>query len=282
MGISGIGRPIDTTALIDHFSAPEGSINLYFGRIGNGKTYSATADILDLLHQGRVVYANWRINYEGFDERESFIHWFYKTLFFQRTFYKFAPQNLRYFSDADPSTWVINRKRYNDIIQFLGDLTDCDIFIDEGQWLLNSYEGTKFSDDKKRFILHTRHVNRSLNIVSQRTQAIHVTARGQIHRFFKCEKKMQWPFLIFKRTEFQDMVENDVDEDAEPISTKTYFANKNVLNAYNSKYLRGGIEKSQEVHFSAYKLNVFNKIHLFFSLVRSRVFRRGAHNSQQR
>jgi len=245
---------LEKQELIDLFEPNEGTINFYYGRIGQGKTYAATADILELLSQGRVVYANWKINYKGFDERESFIHVFFKTLFFRKDFYFFPEQNLRYFSPDDVT------------IEWLNSLTDCEIFIDEGQWLLDSYEGNKFSKEKRRLLLHTRHLNRSLNIISQRTQAVQVSARGQVNRFFKCEKKMEWPFLVFKRTEFQDMKDNDVDEsETSIVSEKTYFASKRVMDAYDTKYLRAGIPRSQEVYFEAYRYTTIGRLKLFLN-----------------
>jgi len=257
------GTPVAKELLLDLFEPDEGSVNFYYGRIGNGKTYSATADILDYLSQGRVVYANWKIDFSGFDERKSFWHVFYKTLFLRKRFFRFPKENLHYFSPDDVD------------VAFLGKLTDCEVFVDEGQWIFDSYKGTDFSVEKRKLILHTRHFNRSLNIISQRTQALHVTARGQVNRFFKCEKKLQWPLLVFKRTEFQDMKENDVDEEAEPISTKTYIANKKVLNAYNSKYMRGGIEKSQEVYFEAFDFSFIGRMKLLLSFARFPSLRKG-------
>jgi len=259
------GTLVSKEELLDLFEPDEGSVNFYYGRIGNGKTYSATADILDYLKQGRVVYANWKIDFSGFDERKSPIHLFFKTLFFRKRFFEFPPENLRYFSPDDVD------------ITWMGNLTDCEIFVDEGQWIFDSYKGTDFSVEKRKLILHTRHFNRSLNIISQRTQALHVTARGQVNRFYKCEKLMQWPFLIFRRSEYQDMKENDVDEEADPVSTKTYFARKEVLNAYNSKYMRAGVPKSQEVYFTAYDLTLKDKFSIILSMIgrgARRVFRR--------
>lgn len=250
------GTAVAKELLLDLFEPDEGSVNFYYGRIGNGKTYSATADILNFLSKGRVVYANWHINFSGFDERKSFWHVFYKFLFLRKRFFRFPKENLHYFSPDDVD------------IKFLSKLTDCEVFVDEGQWVFDSYKGTDFSIEKRKLILHTRHFNRSLNIISQRTQALHVTARGQVNRFFKCEKKMIWPFLIFKRTEFQDMKENDVDEESDPISEKTYFAKKSVLDAYNSKYMRGGVEKSQEVYFDAFDFSFVGRMKLLFSFAR--------------
>jgi len=241
------GLSVSEKELLGLFEPDEGSINMYYGRIGQGKTYNATADILELLSRGEVVYCNWIINYSGFDERESFPHLFWKTVAFRKRFYVFKKENLRYFNPDDVT------------IEFLSSLTDCHIYIDEGQWIFDSYEGTKFSVEKKKLILHTRHVNRTLNIISQRTQAIQVTARGQVNRFYKCEKMMSYPWLIFRRYEYQDMVGQDVDENAEPLSVKTYFARRKVMDAYNSKYLRGGVLRSQEVHFEAFDLTLREK-----------------------
>jgi len=250
------GTPVTKELLIDLFEPDEGSVNFYYGRIGNGKTYSATADILDLLAKGRVVYANWHIDFEGFDQRKSFIYALFHFLFWRKRFFRFPKENLRYFSPDDVD------------IKFLGSLTDCEVFVDEGQWIFDSYKGTDFSVEKRKLILHTRHFNRSLNIISQRTQALHVTARGQVNRFFKCEKRLTWPLLIFKRTEFQDMKENDVDEDAKPVSVKTYIANPKVLNAYNSKYMRAGIPKSQDVQFEAFDFKFNERLKLLLSFGR--------------
>lgn len=262
------GQPVVKELLLDLFEPDEGSVNFYYGRIGNGKTYSATADILDFLSQGRVVYANWHIDFQGFDERESFIHVFFKTLLWKKRFFRFPKENFHYFSPDDVD------------IKFLSQLTDCEVFIDEGQWIFDSYKGTDFSIEKRKLILHTRHFNRSLNIISQRTQALHVTARGQVNRFFKCEKKMQYPFLIFRRTEYQDMKENDVDEEAEPVSVKTYFANKKVLNAYNSKYMRSGIAKSQDVYFEAFDFSFLGRLRLLLSFARFPSFSLGTSKNQ--
>jgi len=233
---------IRTPELLDLFEPNEGSVNMYYGRIGNGKTYNATADILDLLKQGQVVYCNWVINFDGFDERSSWTHAFMNFVFFRKNFYFFPKENLHIFKPDDVS------------VELLSNLNDCEIFIDEGQWIFDSYEGTKFSKEKRRLILHTRHLNRSLNIISQRPMAIQKTARAQVNRFYKCVKKIGFPVLIFARYEYQDLKDDDVDE-SEPLSTKVYFARKRILNAYNSKYLRAGVPSSQEVYFKAFEFD---------------------------
>lgn len=254
-----IGTKVPSQDLIDVFSAQEGSINMYYGKIGNGKTYNATADILDLLDQGQVVYANWKIEVKDFDERENFLLLLINLLFFKKRFYKIpCAKNLHFFDPEDFSST-------GELVEWLSKLNDCHIFFDEGQDMFDSYEGTKFSKAKRRLILHTRHYHRTLNIISQRPTAIQVSARGNVNRFYKCVKIASWPWVRFARYEFQDMTGTGetVDEDAEPVSIKTYWASNRVFKAYNTDYLAQGIPKSQNVFFEAFDLTFKEKISQF-------------------
>lgn len=245
-----LGNKVTTTdELLDVFAASEGSINMYYGLIGNGKTYAATSDILDLLKQGKVVYCNWKINVEDFDDRESVWHLFFNIVLFRKRFYKIpCSKNLHFFDPEDYETT-------GQLVEFLSGLNDCHIFFDEGQDMFDSYEGTKFSKAKRRLILHTRHYHRTLNIISQRPTAIQVSARGNVNRFYKCVKLASWPWVRFARFEFQEMTGETVNELAEPISKKTYWGSNRVFKAYNTDYLAEGIPKSQFVFFEAYDLN---------------------------
>jgi len=258
----GIRVPIND--LLDVFSASEGAINMYYGMIGNGKTYAATSDILDLLKQGKVVYANWHINVYDFDDRESFIMLFFNTLlFWRKRFYRIpCSQNLHFF---DPEQFSGTA----DLVEWLSSLNDCHIFFDEGQDMFDSYEGTRFSKAKRRLILHTRHYHRTLNIISQRPTAIQVSARGNVNRFYKCVKIASWPWIRFARYEFQQMIGETVDENVDPVSKKTYWGSNRVFKAYNTDYLAEGIPKSQQVFFEAFDLDFVDKLiawkRLFFS-----------------
>jgi hypothetical protein len=46
---------------------------------------------------------------------------------------------------------------------------------------------------------------------------------------------------------------------------KTYIAKKEVLDAYNSKYMRAGVLNSQEIYFEAYNISFFGRLKLLFS-----------------
>jgi len=243
------GKKIDRESLLGLFEPDDGTINLYYGRIGNGKTYAATADILEALERGDVVYANWHVQVPENDQRNSFFLLITGLFGLKRRYFRFPAENFHYFSPDDVD------------VEMLSGLTDCRVFIDEGQWIFDSYEGTRFSKAKRRLILHTRHCNRELNIITQRPTAIQVSARGNVNIFYKCEKRFElFGFKFFCRTEFQDMTGETVDE-TQPISRQWYFGSKRVYNAYNSKYLRGGIPKSQEVYFEAWYLSLVDKFH---------------------
>lgn len=249
------GTRVLTEELVDAFASSEGAINMYYGLIGNGKTYAATADILDLLRDGKVVYCNWKIIVDDFDDRLDFWMSLKNFLLFRSLYFKIPRnENLHYF---DPDEF----ESTGELIKWLSELNDCHVFFDEGQDMFDSYEGTKFSKAKRRLILHTRHYHRTLNIISQRPTAIQVSARGNVNRFYKCVKVFSF-FGIprFVRYEFQEMIGETVNEQAEPISKKTYWGNRRVFGAYNTDYLAEGIPKSQNVYFEAYKLGFWQRL----------------------
>lgn len=256
-----LGTRVVTDDLLDVFQASEGSINMYYGKIGNGKTYAATSDILDLLKQGKVVYANWHINVESFDDRRSPLMILLNFILFRKRYYMIpCKENLHYFDPEDFSNT-------SSLVAWLSGLNDCHVFFDEGQDMFDSYEGTNFAKNKRRLILHTRHYHRTLNIISQRPTAIQVSARGNVNRFFKCVKVATWPWVRFARYEFQEMTGETVDETT-PDSVKTYWASKKVFAAYNTDYLAEGIQKSQKVFFDAYDLTFIERLRLFKQALR--------------
>lgn len=253
------GKKVAEIELLDLFPPNDGMITQYYGRIGSGKTYAATADILELLRAGRVVYANWKIHYEGFDERKSWPYLLLSLLFFwKKRFYSFPPENLKYFEFSD--AWC-KTQGYPSFIDWFASRTDCHIFADEGHVIFDSYQGIKASIEKRATILHTRHFDRSIHVISQRPTAIHVAMRANVNVFYKCEKTLTWPFVRFRRTEYQDMLNENVDENEEKIiSVKGYWGRARIFEAYDTKYLRGDVKPSQKVLFEAFDLNYLSRL----------------------
>lgn len=252
------GKKVDTIELLNLFPPTEGEITQYYGRIGQGKTYGATADILDLLRRGNVVYANWRINWDGYDERNSVLYVLLSVLLpWRKRFYKFNKENLHYIP--------IDEKFHEKFEK----LTDCYVFLDEGHVVFDSYEMARLSLARRASILHTRHFNRSICIISQRPTAIHVAMRANVNRFYKMEKVWQFGSIIrFRRTEFQDMQNETVDDNIDnALSIKQYWGRKEVFDAYPSKYLRGNTQASQKIMFEAYDFGILARFLLLLRVI---------------
>jgi len=215
--------------ILDLFQPAEGQVAVYYGRIRNGKTYSATADILDLLARGHCVVANWKVAFDGFDERDSFRIVFWSTLFGRRHFFKYSPENLFY---LDPEELISNP----DEVKWLSKLVGVDLFIDEGQWIFNSMD-KDYSVDKMRLVLHNGHHCRALNIITQRPMNIFKTMRSQVNVWYKCEKRLSWPVLLFQRTSYEDMKDDHPDEEVAS-EVKTYVADRRVMDAYSTHAMR--------------------------------------------
>jgi hypothetical protein len=261
------GKRVHEVELLDVFPSSEGMICQYYGRIGSGKTYAATYDILDLLRRGKVVYVNWKINYQGYDERSSFFRVATSLVFpWIRRFYFFPKENLKNFEISNE--WAV-KQGFIDFDDWVKSITDAYMFADEGHVWFDSYVGTRIPMERRNIALHTRHFNRTICIITQRPTAIHVTMRANVNIFYKCEKIWQWGNILrFKRSEFQDLLNESVDESEEAlISTKFYWGKKKVFNAYDTKYLRGTQKISQKVAFEAYNLGIIDKIKALFSHV---------------
>jgi len=264
-----LGVRVAPDELYDEFPASEGAIQMIYGRIRQGKSTLSVRGILDRLEQGTVEYSNILLDLSTFefDERLRFERTFFSILMPKRKvrFYKFDKDNYRYFDpvtgymypagDMSRGIQVFDPTKDGAEVEWLNSLTDCTISYDEGQWLLDSYEKTYVSVAKRKLITESGHVGRTIIVIAQRTQSVHVNARGNVNQFFRCSKRnvLFWSVLIVE--EFQGMKGNDVDEDAEPDSVKRYWNNRAAWRAFNTHYLRAGRPKSQDVHFYAYDLS---------------------------
>lgn len=252
--MNGVPQEI-TGEILDLFKPVEGQTTFYYGRIRNGKTYSATADILELLERGEVVYANWKLNLTDFDEREHFGIALVKFVFGKKLFFKYKKENFHYFSPDLPTT---------EIIALLGKLVGVHIFIDEGQWIFNSHI-KNHDDETRKLILHNGHYCRSLNIISQRPSNVMKDMRSQINLWYKCEKKFALgSFIIFARSTIEEM-KDDIPDEEVVSKVKVYLANKMVLSAYNTHGMRGVDAVENPSQFDVYKLGFWSRLGLVLS-----------------
>lgn len=226
-------QELTTEDLSSIFPPAEHGIYAYYGRIGHGKTYAMTADVLEALNRGQVVYTNYPIDWQGYDERENLLYLLLGVLRMKRKFYVFASDNLRYIEVDDNFQDKFSR------------LTDCIVAIDEGYVAFDSYEMAKMSLRKRKNILHTRHFDRSIWYTTQRPTNIHAVMRFNTNVFYKCTRMLKWPVAVFRREEY-DLSGDDVDEST-PLSTKLYRGKLSIFMAYDTKYIRQGQESSQSV-----------------------------------
>jgi len=240
----------------DIFPAGEHGIYCYFGRIGNGKTYALTADIIEALMQGQIVYVNYPINWEGFDERKHLPALVFSLLGLKNNFYEFDKTNLKSIEVDENFHDKISR------------LTDCIVALDEGYVAFDSYEMAKMSMSKRKNVLHTRHFNRSIWYTTQRVNAVHVTLRAQTNIFYKVEKIWNLFFTIFRRLELDLGADDSVDEE-NVFSRKLYFGKKKIFRAYDTKYLRKGMQASQKVNVKVHSISYENRLKIFWRLLKN-------------
>jgi len=224
------------------FRPVEGLNIVYYGQVRNGKTYAATADIIDLVRAGHIVYANWQINLDDFDERSVFSRVLFKLVFRKKYFYKFKKENFKSFHPDEID------------IGELGNLVGVDLFIDEGQWIFNSH--IKDQDpEKRKLVLHGGHYCRTLNVITQRPVNIFKDIRSQIHIWYKCVKRFQLgSFILFQKWEYQQMKEDLPDEDEPAGRPKTYIGDKKIFSAYNTHGMRSKDAVEPERLMEVYQL----------------------------
>lgn len=254
------------------FVVPEGEGNMYYGVIGSGKTYGATADIVELVKQGRVVYATWPIALECFDDRFDFFMSLKNLVFWRKYYYRIdTPKNFHF---INAETGEVDGKhefdetKPSEYINYLNRLNHCHLFIDEAWRVIDSYTSTRdFSVNSRNLILVTRHKFRTVNLIAQRPTSVQVTARANMNRFYKFEKISNWPWVRFRRSEYQEMVGETVDDTKEPLSVKTYWASKKIFNAYNS-YFYGELKPLHEPFFETHELKFVDRCRsLVFSVL---------------
>ncbi len=256
-------RVIDISGLVDSFEADEGTIEQIIGKTGNGKTYEATRRAYNYLRQGYVVYTTWQLILpEYYDEREQVGSLIWRTLTFKKRFYRFPLKQNWHFIDIYRS----------DLKEYISSLTDCIVMLDEGQDIFDARE--RADQSARQTLTRTRHLRRTLIIISQRAQAVDVTARANVTFFYQCIKKrfLFWNRFKILRTEDMDSsnypiwhiegTETKPDWDAEVYYSA--FAKKHIYDMYNSWYLRGGIPRSQDIYFEAYDLSTLSKFKAFF------------------
>jgi len=236
-----IGKKIEE--LEPSFFIGEGEANLYYGMIRQGKTYGATCDVMDDLKKGFTVYATWPIEVDNFNDKESLVISLFNFLLFKKKYYKIdCKKNFHYInaeSGEVDGVYTFDPDSPKEYIGYLNKLNHCKLYIDEAWRVIDSYKGVQMGIEARNLILVTGHKFRTVNLIAQRPTSVHVSARGNMNRFYKFVKIVNFPRLgivRFARYEYQEMAGETVDETKEPISTKRYWGRKKIFESYNSYY----------------------------------------------
>jgi len=257
---------------------PEGSSNLYYGIIRSGKTYGATADIHEELRQGRSVYATWPIDVTNCDDRQSLL-FIIRGLFmpWKKRYYKIENRENLHYINAETGevdgVHQFNPTTKTGYIDYLNGLNHCSLYIDEAWRVIDSYLPVRDVGEARNLILVTGHKFRTVNLIAQRPMSISIYARANMNRFYKFEKLGTFfGYPRFKRSEFQEMEGENVNEKVEPISVKTYWLNKKIANSYNTHHY-GDLKPLHEKVYRAFDLSYKEKIKAFVFVFESVLIR---------
>lgn len=265
--MSEIGKKvIDITPFLDHFEAQEGEVQHIIGKTGQGKTYEATRRAAQFLYAGYTVYTTWRLNLpDYYDEREHIWPVIRNFLFFRKTFFRFDLKNNWQYVDLkqfEDDQGIMDTEK---LARFLAKITDAIFMLDEGQDVFDSHK--KSGQIARQTITRTRHMHKTLIVISQRAQAVDVTARGNVTYFYKCEKRWYPIFGTFFRVYRTDEIDESsnypiwVRHDSTGRETwkaelwHSGRAKQWVYDMYDSWYMRKQMIRSQDIKLDAFTLN---------------------------
>jgi hypothetical protein len=272
--------------LLELICVQAGHLAQIYGKIKNGKTYFATMMAIETANSGQVVYVNWPIEWSGYDERAYWKYRFLALLGLKKRFLSFPKENMRFADLSDLENvkvdGVLIGKNFYD---WVGSLTTCTCFFDEGHIYYDSYMALKMEMKRRLPILETGHYDRTIYVISQRAGAIHAVLRGNVNVFYKVEKTYEgWFGVRFRRVEFQETGPDEKpNEERETFvdtsnghktygdylyaeSIRKYWGRKRVFSVYNSKYRRLGAKESQLNLASVYRVSWLDNLRNIFKL----------------
>lgn len=270
-------RIVDISPLLGVFEAQEGEVQHIIGKTGQGKTYEATRRALRYLYSGYTVYTTWRLNLpDYYDERSHFWPLLRNFILGKKEFYRFDLKNNWRHIDllegefVNPETKIIDVKKLS---EFVAKITDAIVMLDEGQDVFDSH--TKGTAAARQTITRTRHMHKTLIVISQRAQAVDVTARANVTFFYKCVKKWGWPKAFFQVYITDEIDENTsypiwVRHNSQGMETwkapvwRSGWARQYIYDSYDSWYLRQNMIKSQDISFEAYSLSFPQRLAALF------------------
>jgi len=145
---------------------------IYFGQLGQGKTYGMTRDVYRALKAGDDVFCNYDLNIPAYQSQIT----------------KLAPEDvLLKFHATDYS------KKGKRVV----------FALDEGWLLFDSYLMTKMDLKMRTKLASMRKHRISLFVTSQRVSAVHKAARDLCNEFWRCDTFGFGTLRIFRMAQFE-------------------------------------------------------------------------------
>jgi len=135
-------------------------ITCYSGKLGQGKTYALAEHALRELESGRIVYANFFIDWQGL-----------------------PPRHLGPFSR--PAIPKSNFRKFAGVDEFLT-MENAFVALDEGWIYFDSYEMTKFPIEIRMKILQSRKDGLDIAYTTQRPEQVHKSLRAMTNEYYEC------------------------------------------------------------------------------------------------
>lgn len=245
---------ISAEELAELLCPPEGEIVMVAGEPGSGKGYYIAKMIDEDLRNGIPVYSTMPFIFDGYNEIQNPWQLGMSLLFpWKKFFIDVKKENFHF----------IPRKELN--AKALKEIYGGNLYIDEGQFLLPS----GFADhnmDNIELVSMTRHMYRRIVITSQRFNAVNVNARGLVHKYFLCDKLLNWPFVVFRVSEYRKLKGGEVDEERPAGRPKIEIGSRRVFKMYKSHYWGEG--KSAQLKAEGFTLSYIERLKAFRQALR--------------
>lgn len=158
----------------------------YTGKLGSGKTYTMTKDIVKALNKGTKVYSNYKIFWFGKTEKRTYFKRFLKFVKIKKQWHDFPKENLQYWSETEELLHLDNGI----------------VAIDEGSVYLNSRNWALLDPEFQRKILQSRKDGLHIYFTAQRIGQIDITLRNLVNTFYVSKFINLFGFKFFLLDEF--------------------------------------------------------------------------------
>lgn len=201
-------------------------IYLHFGKIGQGKSYSCTNQILEFLEKGIDCYADWTIDPTPYFLYKHNKLWFRFKNYVKKLFKKYKP----------PEYGKLYRYRYLDDIY---GIANGQIFMDEAHKYLNARFWEKTPPEFIQKMSQSRKFRTDLHFITQYPDQIEKTVRKLCNEAIKHSK--WWKLLLWKEYDGQyiDKIDQDPENKVKTIASGFKIFKKHIAECYDTYELLG-------------------------------------------